>query len=165
MGVGLRVDWGLSAFGVCALSCLSCALVTRLLAVTRFLSPSLTHNCTTTAPHPHPRPPHPRYAPIPSSSLARLSECKEQLVDLLHSIPGMFTNTVHGPESCGAAAIEVNPAALIWFGLAWGLSPVGWQRQRGRGALLHLSCPGLFEMHRQLQQPQHTHAHTHRRRV
>ncbi|KAI8470003.1 MAG: Sec23/Sec24 trunk domain-containing protein [Monoraphidium minutum] len=46
------------------------------------------------------------YSPLPAAMLSRLADCKEQLVDLLHSIPGMFSSAAHGPESCGSAAIE-----------------------------------------------------------
>lgn len=46
------------------------------------------------------------YAPMPSQLLAKLSESKEQLRELLADIPNMFANAA-GPESCGAAAIEV----------------------------------------------------------
>jgi protein transport protein SEC24 len=50
------------------------------------------------------------YAPMPSQLLAKLSECREQLAELLASIPTMFAATT-GPESCGAAAIEVRREA------------------------------------------------------
>jgi protein transport protein SEC24 len=50
------------------------------------------------------------YAPMPSQLLAKLSECREQLAELLASIPTMFAATA-GPESCGAAAIEVRREA------------------------------------------------------
>jgi hypothetical protein len=46
------------------------------------------------------------YAPMSSSLLARLSDAREHLAELLSSIPGMFA-AGQGPESCGAAAIEV----------------------------------------------------------
>jgi protein transport protein SEC24 len=48
------------------------------------------------------------YAPMPSQLLAKLCECREQLAELLASIPNMFAAT-SGPESCSAAAIEVRP--------------------------------------------------------
>jgi protein transport protein SEC24 len=46
------------------------------------------------------------YAPMSSQLLAKLTDCREQLAELLSSIPNMFA-TAAGPESCGAAAIEV----------------------------------------------------------
>lgn len=46
------------------------------------------------------------YAPLPATALPRLGECKEQLVDLLHSLPSMLGAANPGPESCGAAAVE-----------------------------------------------------------
>lgn len=46
------------------------------------------------------------YAPMSSNLLAKLSESREQLAELLSSIPGMFASA-QGPESCGAAALEV----------------------------------------------------------
>lgn len=48
------------------------------------------------------------YSPLPAAALSKLAECKEQLVDLLHSLPGMFTPGAAGPDSCGAAAMEVS---------------------------------------------------------
>lgn len=45
------------------------------------------------------------YAPMPSQLLAKLAECREQLAELLASIPNMFAASA-GPESCSAAAIE-----------------------------------------------------------
>jgi protein transport protein SEC24 len=46
------------------------------------------------------------YAPMSSSLLAKLSDAREQLAELLSSIPGMFA-AAQGPEACGTAAIEV----------------------------------------------------------
>jgi hypothetical protein len=46
------------------------------------------------------------YAPMSSKLLAKLSEAREQLAELLSSIPGMFA-AAQGPECCGTAAIEV----------------------------------------------------------
>lgn len=45
------------------------------------------------------------YAPMSSQLLARLSDCKEQLQELLGCIPSMFA-TAAGPECCATAAIE-----------------------------------------------------------
>lgn len=46
------------------------------------------------------------YAPMSSNLLAKLSEAREQLAELLSSIPGMFA-AAQGPECCSTAAIEV----------------------------------------------------------
>ena len=46
------------------------------------------------------------YAPMSSALLAKASECREQLTELLDAIPNMFGGA-QGVESCGAAAIEV----------------------------------------------------------
>lgn len=45
------------------------------------------------------------YAPMSSNLLAKLSEAREQLAELLSSIPGMFA-AAQGPECCSTAAIE-----------------------------------------------------------
>eukprot|EP00775_Hariotina_reticulata_P004086 gene4086-4333_t len=45
------------------------------------------------------------YAPMSTQLLAKLNDCREQLAELLSSIPNMFA-TAAGAESCGAAAIE-----------------------------------------------------------
>eukprot|EP00879_Flechtneria_rotunda_P003737 GHRR01003975.1.p1 GENE.GHRR01003975.1~~GHRR01003975.1.p1 ORF type:complete len:914 (+),score=321.96 GHRR01003975.1:246-2744(+) len=45
------------------------------------------------------------YAPMSSQLLAKLSDCRGQLAELLSSIPTMFA-AAQGPESCAAAAIE-----------------------------------------------------------
>eukprot|EP00878_Enallax_costatus_P043257 GHUV01051120.1.p1 GENE.GHUV01051120.1~~GHUV01051120.1.p1 ORF type:complete len:137 (-),score=53.09 GHUV01051120.1:48-458(-) len=47
------------------------------------------------------------YAPMSSELLARLSDSREQLQELLGSIPSMF-GAAAGPECCAAAAIEVS---------------------------------------------------------
>lgn len=46
------------------------------------------------------------YAPMSSELLAGLSECREQLQELLGSIPSIFGGAT-GPECCAAAAVEV----------------------------------------------------------
>lgn len=50
------------------------------------------------------------YAPMSSNLLAKLSEAREQLAELLSSIPGMFA-AGQGPECCSTAAIEVRAQA------------------------------------------------------
>lgn len=59
------------------------------------------------------------YAPMSSNLLAKLSDAREQLAELLSSIPGMFA-AAQGPESCGTAAIEVSACTSMqaWEGLA-----------------------------------------------
>lgn len=47
------------------------------------------------------------YAPMSSQLLAKLSDCREQLQELLGSIPGMFAAAT-GPECCATAAIQVS---------------------------------------------------------
>lgn len=51
------------------------------------------------------------YAPMSSQLLAKLSDCREQLQELLGSIPTMFA-AVAGPECCGTAAVEVRRRRL-----------------------------------------------------
>jgi len=61
------------------------------------------------------------YAPMSSALLAKLSDTKQELQSLLHSIPGMFAGALK-PESCGAAAIEVCQLTLharVGPGLVW----------------------------------------------
>jgi protein transport protein SEC24 len=47
------------------------------------------------------------YAPMSSNLLAKLCDAREELAELLSSIPGMFA-AASGPESCATAAIEVS---------------------------------------------------------
>lgn len=46
------------------------------------------------------------YAPMSSNLLAKLCDTREELAELLSSIPGMFAGA-SGPECCATAAIEV----------------------------------------------------------
>lgn len=50
------------------------------------------------------------YAPMSSNLLAKLTDAREQLAELLSSIPGMFA-AAQGPECCSTAAIEVSHIA------------------------------------------------------
>ena len=52
------------------------------------------------------------YAPMSSNLLAKLCEAREQLAELLSSIPGMFA-AAQGPEACGAAAVEVSTGSSL----------------------------------------------------
>lgn len=47
------------------------------------------------------------YAPMSSNLLAKLCDARQELQDLLDSIPTMFA-AGQGPECCAAAAIEVS---------------------------------------------------------
>lgn len=55
------------------------------------------------------------YAPMPGTLLAPLAGVREQLSELLAAMPSMFA-AASGPESCGAAAIEV--LGLIYLRLS-----------------------------------------------
>lgn len=55
------------------------------------------------------------YAPMSSNLLAKLSDAREELAELLSSIPGMFA-AASGPESCGTAAVEVSVIGHIITG-------------------------------------------------